>query len=117
LPWGNDAIPTYEARQVYPKVFGTAGVFLLLIVAWVLERHRRERESTRICFATGWALGVMISFILVAMTGWAIYLLVQIILFRHTLSLVADNTTGENSWGFGEICAPFAWLPVVIEMI
>ena len=47
----------------------------------------------------------------------AINSFVDMIIVRASMDLVWHGQTGVNSWSIGQIGAPFAWIPLLVDMM
>ena len=46
----------------------------------------------------------------------AISSFVDMIIVRASMDLIWHGETGVNSWSIGQIGAPFAWIPLLLDM-
>ncbi len=122
--WSQSVVGPFDQRMLAPRVFSIVGLMLVLKIVWVLERmlvlRRAERVQRRqYCKHTTeeWAIAFILLLVSTALAGFAIQLFVRIMSVRWSLDRESGGRTGENVWGIGQICAPFAWMPILVEMV
>lgn len=90
-----------------------------MIVVWIFLWSRRRKEK----FATGehtpaeQVAAVFVIAVSMVVASMAIFVLIALLKMRHAVAVISNHGTGENTWGVGQIIAPFAWGPLLVEMI
>jgi hypothetical protein len=105
-------------------------VYMLLVFAllglWLLHRwgplraRADQDQEVRAGILTRYAersIGLLFFFLSLAVSGVAVSLLVALLRSRVAMSRISNNRTRENEWGVGQIIAPFAWGPLMVEML
>ena len=58
--------------------------------------------------------------LVVLLSGFLIYvgtaLFCDMLVTRQSMNSILANKTEQNTWAIGQICAPFAWAPLLIDM-
>jgi hypothetical protein len=100
-------------------VFALMGLWILH--RWVLPPARPDRNPEMpsgiwLRYAKR-VLGLLFFSVSLAVSGVAVNLLVALLKSRVAMSQISNNRTRENEWGVGQIIAPFAWGPLMVEML
>lgn len=88
---------------------------IMLLSTWLALRWYRHQEHRKPSI-----LRILVISIIV-FSAFAAYnateRLYQVLLVRYGMDILWQGETGYNKWGVGQIGAPFAWAPLLIDMV
>jgi hypothetical protein len=140
LPWKMGAVRPFDAAGI-TVLSVTMGLLLLLQVVWLLLRRLERRETVCDCLVNQskrkcklWRLGIIDStqstrkrleklglvILLGLLSVFVAYIAINssqdLMTQRGGMDVLWDGNTGKDFWGIGQIGAPFAWAPLLIDM-
>jgi hypothetical protein len=90
-------------------------VIIILLSIWLALRWYQRQEHRKPAVLRLLVLGVTVLSAFAACN--AIERLYQLLLIRYGMDILWKGETGYNNWGVGQIGAPLAWAPLLINMI
>jgi hypothetical protein len=127
LRWHDSEMTPYSLRKEFPLIFMGIGITVALLGMWWYMFGRRHRARSRglrrldqpqASTNRKERVFLLLLSILTTIVTWRAWHSFRFILLRrHMMNLVWEGATGEDVWGIGQIGAPFAWLPLLSEMI
>lgn len=71
---------------------------------------------SRICWSISASL--LLTFLIsLVLFGLTLRLFLGILRLRQAMALASDGSIRENLWGVGQVAAPFAWAPLLVELV
>jgi hypothetical protein len=122
LPWARHTIRPYVPGQDLSTVFSYVGLLLALVGMWLFLWLKQGWRIMNGAIQAGnyskseWVVGVFNILTSITLAGLATDWLISIMTLRHAMKLASDGRTGDDSWGIGQIGAPFAWAPLLVDM-
>jgi hypothetical protein len=113
-PWKDKTNDTGLRLSLVQTTISTVFIGVLLSI-WLALRWYRRQEHRKPSVLRLLVLG------LVVLSAFAAYnateRLYQLLLVRYGMDILWKGETGYNNWGVGQIGAPLAWAPLLVDMV